>query len=418
MKNLYLIVIGFLLYQISYSQSEKTINWETDLDYISNELPKKHYNLFAVKSEIEFKNGIDKIRKDKDNLKNIEIGLKLQQLIASFGDSHTNVAWSSFKDRNQQLPLNLYWFADGIFITATTQENAEILGHKIVSINKYPIKTITDSLSTLISIDNNALVKKTIPNSICSVQVLEYFKFVKDGIINLELQDTKGNTKLYLIKPEEINKENSKSIIPDSLPICDKDIWTFFNDYYQQKDKLYYIQYNKCWSKELQKKYRRGKYAKNMPSFAKFEKSIFRTIKKESIEKIVFDIRYNGGGSSLQATELIGKIAKYSKEKPNLKIYVVIGRSTFSSAIINAMDFKKWTNAIFVGEDTGGKPNHFGEVKHFTAPSSGINIFYSTKFLKRENKGLKTISPDIKIETSFENYTNGIDPVYEWIKTN
>ncbi|GHT75321.1 hypothetical protein AGMMS50262_10280 [Bacteroidia bacterium] len=91
-------------------------------------------------------------------------------------------------------------------------------------------------------------------------------------------------------------------------------------------------------------------------------------------------------------------------------LYVIIGRQTFSSAIINTMDFKKETKAIILGEETGGMPNHYGEVRSFTLPVSGITVQYSTKYFQHIEEKLNTITPDIKAGYNFNDYINGIDP--------
>ena len=64
------------------------------------------------------------------------------------------------------------------------------------------------------------------------------------------------------------------------------------------------------------------------------------------------------------------------------------------------------TNAVFVGEETGGKPNHFGEVKSFQLPSSKLPVSYSTKYFKRTDENMNTITPDVKIELSFSDLKN------------
>ncbi|MDR1348005.1 MAG: hypothetical protein LBJ63_06190, partial [Prevotellaceae bacterium] len=108
--------------------------------------------------------------------------------------------------------------------------------------------------------------------------------------------------------------------------------------------------------------------------------------------------------------------AKFLEANPSIKTYVVLGRATFSSAILNAMDFKRLTNAIFVGEETSGKPNHFGEVKSFQLPTSKLSVNYSTKYFKMTDENVNTIAPDVKIEMSFSDFMKGVDPVYEWVK--
>lgn len=103
-------------------------------------------------------------------------------------------------------------------------------------------------------------------------------------------------------------------------------------------------------------------------------------------------MRFNSGGSSLQGTELIKKLSELKNINQKKKLFVIIGKNTFSSAIINILDFKKYTNAIIVGEITSGKPNHFGEVKNFLLPNSRLQVNYSTKYFKEVGNDLKTIA--------------------------
>jgi hypothetical protein len=416
MKNISLLLIGLLLAHLGNAQPLKKIDWTSDLDFLSKELPQKHHDLFRIQSKNDYLAGLDKIKSRVNELTDFEIAIKLQQLIASIGDSHTKINYGQLIDKNRILPLQLYWFNDGLFILHTTHENTELLGQQILAVNGTPLKTITDSLRTLITTDNEAIVKSAVPKLFPLVQVLEHFGFTSGQEIELALKDLTGKSRTHIIRPAEMNRKNREMYKPDSLALCFRNERAFFVDYYQAMDKIYYLQYNKCWSKELELQYGNDTSAEKLPSFKAFENKVFQTLKTMSADKIVFDLRFNEGGNSAQGTALIEKIAKYLENNPNKKIFVVLGRETFSSAILNAMDFKRLTNAVFVGEETGGKPNHFGEVRNFKLPSSGIRVDYSTKYFKRSDEKANTLSPDIKLELSFSDFGRGIDPVYEWIR--
>jgi len=416
MKNLSLLIIGLLLFQFCNSQNIKKIDWDCDIDSLAKELSEKHYNFFTEKSKDDYYKALNQVKTNKDKLDDFGIALNLQQVIASFGDSHTRVNYGEIIDKEQVLPLYLYWFKEGLFVLHTTQENSEILGHQILSVNGTSVKTIQDSLSTLITVDNQAMVKFLVPKLFPLIQVLNYFGFVEGQKVELELKDLEGNTKKYIMKPAMMNRQNRKMFLPDSLPFCFKNERAFFIDNYQASDNIYYLQYNKCWSKELELKYRNGKNANKLPSFKEFEDKVFETLESKPIQKIVFDIRFNGGGSSSQGTYFIEKLAKFLDKNPEINLYVVLGRTTFSSAILNAMDCKRLTNATFVGEETGGKPNHFGEVKSFRLPNSKLRVNYSSKYFKRSDEDVKTLAPDYYMEPSFKDYKIGLDPVMEWIK--
>ncbi|MFA6335139.1 MAG: S41 family peptidase [Bacteroidales bacterium] len=413
MKKIILLVLLFIPI-IGSSQNNRVIDWDSDLNFLRAELPKNHYNLYSVKSEKDYFEGIEQISREVNKLSDFSIAVKLQQLIATFGDSHTMVGWSQFADNNKILPLYLLWFQDGLYIINSTEENKSILGSKILKINGTPLSIITDSLRTLVTADNNAVIKKELPKLILYVQLLEHFGFIKTDSIDLLLENQKGELLNYSIKPSVMTKQNRRSFMPDSIALCYKNGRSLFVDTILRKDDTYYIQYNMCASREFPPQRFRGN-PELLPSFNDFKKNIIETINNNDFDKVVFDIRFNSGGNSAPGTELIRELSTIKKINKKGKLYVIIGRETFSSAIINAMDFKNMTQAIFVGEETSGKPNHFGEIKLLQLPSSGLKIQYSTKYFKNSTLDINTITPDHIVDVSFKDFKRGHDPVYDWI---
>ena len=415
MKRISLLVVGVVLSLTMYSQTEK-IDWNVDLDYLAKELSEKHFNFFTVKSKDDFLSGINAIKQDSKNLNDFQVALKTQQLIAKFGDSHTMLNFNQLLNVNQILPIHLFWTSDGLYVLHTTPENEKILGNQVLSINNIPITTIIDSLSTLFAVDNQAMVKSLIPQTIPSLQILEYFGFANTIQVELGLRTRADQNQTYVLKPSTMNRNNRITFKPDSLAFSTKNENQVFTDFYYPNEKIYYMLYNKCLSKEVALEYGNKEMADKLPLFKEFEEKVFNTLANKPVEKIIFDMRYNGGGNSAQGTAFIEKLAKFLEANPTIKTYVVLGRATFSSAILNAMDFKQLTNTIFVGEETSGKPNHFGEVRGFQLPTSNLSINYSTKYFKVTDEDVNTITPDVKVEMSFDDFTKGIDPVYEWIK--
>lgn len=414
-KNLILLLISFTVY--CCGQDKSNIDWKSDIEYLKTELPRRHYNLFFKIPKEEFEARLNALSEQVDHLGNFDVMLKLNQIIAAIGDSHTTINSNKFIKRDKFLPLHLYWFKDGLYVLGTIKEYEDMLGKKIVKINGYGINQITDSLSTLITVDNNAIVESKIPKMIPLVQLLEYFSFVENDIINIQVESLDGITSKHAIKISANVSKDKVRFRPDSLAFCWRNEKAFFKQKYFEKDSIYYILYNRCNSKEVAEKRGNHQKAKRLPSFKEFEEKVFTTIETKPIKKLVFDMRLNGGGNSNQGTEFIKKLSTYSNINQEDKLFVVIGRHTFSSAILNTMDFQKYTKAILVGEETGGKPNHYGEIKKFELPSSQATVKYSTKYFTRSDKDLNTITPDIEIRTSFSDFKSGIDPVYEWIKT-
>ena len=147
-------------------------------------------------------------------------------------------------DQTQILPLGTLWVSDGLYITKTTPENKEILGLRIVAINDTPIATVIDSLSTLFTIDNQAIVKSIVPETVMSLQALEHFGFADSRQVKFMLSD--GKTQV--VKP--IHPDNAfVNFRPDSLAFATANRKVLFTSRYFPEDRIYYMLYNKCHSR-------------------------------------------------------------------------------------------------------------------------------------------------------------------------
>src|SRR5262249_58624860 len=117
-------------------------------------------------------------------------------------------------------------------------------------------------------------------------------------------------------------------------------------------------------------------------------KRLFAFVETNPVDRFVLDIRQNGGGSAQLNTPFIHGLIRSDKVNQPGKLFVIIGRSTFSAAVLLVGDLVKHTRAIFVGEPTGGKPNHYGMggisgQTSFTLPNSRLVIEHSNEFMQR-----------------------------------
>lgn len=152
----------------------------------------------------------------------------------------------------------------------------------------------------------------------------------------------------------------------------------------------------------------------------KLVQDISKEIKNNNPTKIVIDLRHNSGGNS----HVIHPLIEYFKSKDifiSNKVYVCIGRNTYSSGSINALDFCR-NKVILIGEPTGGSSISYGEVLYFELPNSKSRIHYTIKLFnlrdcenKQYKKGTNTIEPQIRIPIYSNDYLEGKDKVLEFI---
>lgn len=258
MNKIISIILSIFAINI-YSQEIETENWKTDINFLKTELQKKHKNLFFKLTKNEFENGIEKIINNLDKDSDIETSIKLHQLIAKIGDSHTTLSTSQITSRRKILPVDFMWFKEGLFISGTSKENYELLDKKLISINGFKTDKIIDSLKTLNVTENNALVNINSARNIESNVLLKHFGFSKpnDSIYELELSNLKGEISTYKLKEilNDIKYSREKTFIKinSERPFYRNGTGKSFKSEYFANEKIYFIQYNKCIRKKLLK---------------------------------------------------------------------------------------------------------------------------------------------------------------------
>jgi C-terminal processing protease CtpA/Prc len=181
----------------------------------------------------------------------------------------------------------------------------------------------------------------------------------------------------------------------------DKYFWSHFD----HKNKLLYVNYNKC---------------KDMPSLTvrQFSNRLLQDITSNAdIQRMVIDLRNNSGGDSELFRDFLNWLSTFDRLNRQNRLFVIVGRDTFSSALLNTYYLKFNSNAVFLGEPTGGKPIHYGEVKYFSLNSSGLNIRYSTKHYELDDdQSLQSFLPDVEFAVTFADYIDNIDPCLDWVQ--
>ena len=180
----------------------------------------------------------------------------------------------------------------------------------------------------------------------------------------------------------------------------------------QPRGDLYWYEYLED-SHTLYFQYRLCRQMHNKP-IDEFSRQLLEFIESHPVEKFIFDIRDNSGGRSPLIEPLIEGL-KESKVNKKGRFFCMVGRKTFSSAILNALKLRRDTNTIFVGEPTGGKPNHYGQVETFALPYSKLRIRHSTKHFHFSKEDSPSLIPDIQVDVSSSDYFSGKDPVLQAI---
>ncbi|QXE19880.1 S41 family peptidase [Clostridium sp. 001] len=387
-----------------YLGGDRNTKWKKDLSYMQKALPRKHVNLFFKTNEEKFNDEINTLKNSVDNLNDDEIAASIYKITASIGDSHT----SAYRETLNAYPMEFYYFKEGVYVVNTTNEYKKALYAKLIKINGKDMKNVQEAILPLIVNDNEAMIKKNIPKYLSNPEILHGIKVVSDtNKAVFTFEGSNGKTFNLNINPMDKHKIGEKFIVNEkynsSYPLyMQKGNLNYWYKYLND-EKTVYFKYNKCQSDEDSGK-----------SIEDFIAQMLNFMNTHNTNKFVIDMRDNSGGSDKYIKPIIDWL---KNKKLNYKnhLFVIVGRNTFSSAIVDTVLLKKDTNATFVGEVTSGKPNHYGAVKEFELPNSKMKISYSTQFNKSSNDNSSTFTPDKIIEFSIKDYINKTDPVLNYI---
>jgi hypothetical protein len=273
------------------AQTDEEIDWDYEIDLLGRELAEKHPDLFFKTDSAVFFRELRKVAAEAPGKSHFYISVKLQQVIANMGDAHTLVNYHFHVDKSLILPFECYWFEDGIYVTQTDREYETLLGKKLTAINGTPLKVVIDSLSTLLVHDNQSLIKYHIPRMLTWSQLLSHFGFSDMEKVTLYVENKAGTEEQIPVTLPASLGENVE-IQRESIPLGWQNPKAFFREHYFSGEKIYYIQYNRCWSRETEEDFGSGATALFMPSFKEFEKQVFHVIRKKEVDKLIFDLRF------------------------------------------------------------------------------------------------------------------------------
>jgi hypothetical protein len=392
---------------------EKVDEWKKDLAVLRRELPARHVRLFFKTTPEAFERAVAALEGDLPKLSDADAHFRLAEIVASVGDAHTMVMPNQRWDKDDLLPMRVQWFADGLRVVRISGKFHDLLSKKIVAVNDVPISEVLKRLEKLVPGANEPLLKNHIPSLFPLLPLWQYLQMTTpEGGLKLTVAGRDGAVLTGEIRMGLMYRGTDSSPAKTSPTSFQAD--KFFFAAPMDEGKALYVQYNKCWGREQEAKYGRGmEAARALPPLKPFFDKLGDDLERGLYKTLIFDLRWNGGGDSRPGSEFVDRLSKMKAFNQKGRIFVLIGRKTFSSAMLNAVDFKLKTAAVFVGESTGGTVSHYGETQTFTLPHSKLRIQYSTKFFRRLDGEIEPLAPDIEAELTIKQYLGGIDPAIE-----
>ncbi len=380
-------------------------HWRQDLQSLATQLPALHVNAFTKISREQFNQMVADLDRDIPRLQDHQIVTRMMQIVAAIGDAHTTLSLNGSLLRFHTFPIRSYWFTDGLFVTSVSSAYPQALGKRITNIGAVDTSQANTQVTTVISHENDAWVKAQSPSQFASPEIMNALG-VTPGLQSgtLVVQAENGQSSTINVESIFANQTVTWLSLPDPAQVPaplyrQHPELNYWFDYVDASRTLF-IQYNVCQNRP------------DLP-FNQFLQQMQQFAASHQVNKIVIDLRNNTGGDSSILQPLINALAGDPGFNRSDRLFVIIGRLTISSGLLNAIDLRQRTHATFVGEATGGKPNHFGEVGSFRLANTRLLVTYAKRFFSTVSGDPASLFSDTTVELSSADYFAGRDPVLE-----
>jgi hypothetical protein len=393
------------------SRDEK---WRYDLRFFRRRMEQVHFDLFAKVSREAFDAELASLSSDVPKLTEAQIRVRLRKLVASVGDGHTMLLSSN---PGWRYPVDLYRFSDGMFVRGASAEHAAIVGGRVERIGTKTLDEAVAAVTPLCSIDNAMGLRAWPPILLTVPEILEGLGIVPDGNhATIVVRTLDGETHAAELTPAQHKGigygfasepgfvyANARATAPLPLYLAGTDVPFRFE--WLPERKLLYFQWNKI-------------YDSKDETLEAFAGRLFEFAAKNGAERLVIDLRANGGGDTSFAPPVIRSIVRSDALNQPGHLYVIIGRLTFSAAMNTAVMLEHWTNATFVGEPTGSSPNFVGETTILVGPCTRTSISCSSRQWQMggfSDDHRRWIPPALCAELSSRDFADNRDPAMEAI---
>jgi tetratricopeptide (TPR) repeat protein len=389
--------------------------YREDLRFLQENIHKNFPFLFKKTTATAFDAEVDKLYDQIPQMQAHEVLVGFCRLVASFEYGHTIFAYWENVIPLHQLPIVLYQYDDGIYLQGIRKEYKKALGAKLLAIEGVPVDEVLKLMRPVVPAENEQFVKGY------GIQYLNFPEFLHaQGVLK-----TMSTSVVFTLEKDGKTFEQRMEATPFKRPprqygmVVPGGDWLESRDlsttprYLKNLDRIYYYDY----LKEQKTVYVRHSQIMDdsIQPIPEFYAEVFDFIDKNDVDKLILDVRLNGGGNNYKNKPIVtGVIANKKINQPG-KFIVIIGRRTFSACQNLVNELHTYTNAIFIGEPTSENINFYGDNHALTLPNTQMKALLSFAWWQDkpqwENK--PALSPQIATGLTFEQYVTNQDPALE-----
>jgi hypothetical protein len=387
---------------------DRTAGWSADIDALLDARDHVHPDGWHGMKRADWIAAADAVKTKVASLTEDQALVELVRLAAmpswNGRDGHTGIFLTPGSGIHPY-PVRLWRFSDGLVITAARAPYEDLVGSKVTAIGGRPIDDVMRLAEPLSPRDNPSSLLAFGPRYAGVSELLAGLGVIdRAGPAAFSIVDRDGKKRDVTIEPVTVEDDVAwHQGQPLRLPPTDapwlrdqaKSVWWS----YLADSRTLFVQYNAVES-----------------GINGIADEILARAKQGDVARVVVDLRHNGGGDNTTMGHLEEVLRDPAIDRPG-RLFVIIGRITFSAAANFATDLERETGAIFAGEAMGGSPNLYGDARQIHLPYGTQDLYMATRYWERSAPDDQriTIEPTIRVSLSSADYFAGRDPVLDAI---
>jgi hypothetical protein len=312
------------------------------------------------------------------------------------------------------LPLRLFQFRDGLYVIDTFDDSAKKwIGARVLKIGNKSAEDVIEAMRPTLSVDNRFGYLWMGPPLLSFAGYLEKFAGVAPGPnVPLTLRTRAGeivrvDMPLVSAPPLRGVPKLPPSKVPGAppAPLYLKNVAQNFWFTPIAGDSVVYVQFNQVQDAPDE-------------TLAAFAGRLAATLTAQRPRTLIIDARHNNGGNLGLLDPLMTTLHNYESSRRDARIYVLMGRNTFSAAQVFLARMDRETNARFAGEPSSSRPNFVGEENPVQLPWSGAIGSISNRYHETiPGDRREWIAPSIRYSPSAKDYFANRDSLLELVLT-
>jgi hypothetical protein len=403
-RTLAAAAVAFVALVVSVPSSAVPPAARGDVNLLIRELERIHPDPYHSISRAELRATADRLIAKLPELDDDEMLVELLRLVASLGEREGHTGISLFaNDRLHFYPLYVYGFREGVYAVATVDRPA-LVGARVVAIAGRPVAELLRLVEPLVTRDNVWGLRAYAPQRLLCAEILKALGVTASAdraTFTLELRSGARRDLELRAVPVSAYVARLREAFPHlnySLPQRRQPLFLRRLDVQQwlttiDGRRTVYLAYNST-----------------MEPTGATARRLRQLLRRPRVRRVVVDLRSNGGGDIQTYSPLLEGLR--SREARRKRLVLLIGRFTFSAAVHFAIDVRRTTDAVLVGEPAGGAPNHYSDTDPVKLPVTGWTVRVPRiHWVKMPGRRGLTLEPDVRVELKARDFFAGRDPV-------